>query len=136
MDCLSNDSLKLIMNNGELSNEHIDAFLKLIPIFFPDYVIVKTCQIQTSDYCEISADKKHIQLIFNPSKTIDGVGNWICCYYDAKDLYVFDSLNSNILSDYQKKVLQILHPYIFSESSRHILFPKMEKLVNKFDDGL
>lgn len=126
----------MITNRCALGNQHVDSFLRLIPEFCSNYNFFQTSVIQSSMYHEIPAQVKHIQLLHRVPAIPDHAGQWICTFYDSKDLIIFDSSNSKELHSDHERVLRVLHPYIFTNRGSCIQFPKVQGQSNATDSGV
>ena len=123
----------MINNTCQLDNNHIYTFLKLAVECSLGYSFFLSTQILHSLHHEIPASQKHIQLL-NMHSGPDV--HWICTYYDSKNLFIFDSLNSKEIHPEYLHVLQILHPYLFATNNACILFPNVQAQENVSDSGV
>jgi len=73
-----------------------------------DYRPVETWRVQCFHTIQpILPDKKHIQILHSMSGLLDGH----CCYYDRKNIFIYDSLTNNVAQTSRailKKIISIV----------------------------
>ena len=111
------DDLNLIKNNKELEETHL--------LFF-NYILKKNTNyrpqalsIYEKPECIVPAspDKDYIQLLYSDY-------HFVCCYYNMKDLIIYDSLNRGYLSKNHQIYLSHLFPFL---DLRFAKFPKVQQ---------
>lgn len=123
---------KRIIAQGEWLNDlHMDHFNSLLESY-SDYRPVETWRVQLMDTIQpILKNKKHIQILHT---NLCG-GHWICSYYDTKNIFIYDSLNSKRLHEREKQFLTKLFPtYDFITYS--VQFPTVQQQPNAIDCGV
>jgi len=79
----------------------------------------------------IPKNKRHIQIL--PTQLLGY--HWVCSYYDTKNIFIYDSLNTKILNECQKQFLEKLFP-IYDFIKYPIQFPIVQKQSNSSDCGV
>ena len=128
---LSSEQKSIIAQGEWLNDLHMDHFNHLLEKYSA-YRPVGTWRVQTIDRVQpIPTNKKHIQIL-----PVTRLGlHWTCCYYDTKDIYIYDSFNSKMLSDCQKQFLDKLFPtYDFIKCP--VKFPFVQEQPNTHDCGV
>jgi len=98
-----------------------------------DYRPVETWRIQCPDTIQCVPEHiKHIQILHSSSGLHDG--HWVCSYYDRKNIFVYDSLNTKKLHKHHEEFLKRLFPYNFEKYS--IKFPIVQHQPNSNDCGV
>lgn len=135
-DCsLTSEEAEIIINNDLLLNSHMDKFNNLLQrytsfsmqnvalFYFPESII------------PVSPNEKHVQILYRS-------GHWICSYYDAANLWLYDSLNQ---LNYKKLPWEILvylrklYPWYFNdrgEPIKEIFCPRVQHQGPTVDCGL
>ena len=97
-----------ILNNDYLSGDHMNKFndmLILSTTFEPQNVFF----IGALEFVQpLPRDKKHFQLLSGNLTDVEAITHWICTYYDGNSVFIFDSLNRQILDNEQKQYLNRL----------------------------
>lgn len=126
IDGLFVDDLNLIKQNKELEETHI--------LFF-NYILKKNTHYRPQAVslfedpeCIIPAspDEDYIQILYSDF-------HFVCCYYNMKNIFIYDSLNRGYLSENQRIYLEHLFPFI---DLRFVKFPKVQKQKNGIDCGI
>jgi len=125
---------KNIIIRGEwLTDVHMDHFNHLLKNC-SDYRPVETWRIQCLDTIQpVPKDKKHIQILHSSSSLYDG--HWVCSYYNTKNIFIYDSLNTKKLHKHHEEFLKRLFPtYDFEKYS--VKFPTVQHQSNGNDCGV
>ena len=119
-------NLPIISSNIPLERVHIDAFNFLLTKK-TRYKFQKTSLWKNPEFI-IAADKNldYIQIISLPEL-------YICCYYDTKNIFAYDSLNSGKLTKEMKIYLQKLFP---DQNLSSVKFPAMKQQSNFIDSAV
>jgi len=81
-------------------------------------------------------NKKHIQHINIIPTQLLGY-HWVCSYYDTKHIFIYDSLNTKILSECKKQFLEKLFPTTMTFFIKYpVQFPIVQKQPNSNDCGV
>ena len=134
MDDLPEHYYNCILNDEVIEDNHMDYFIRMLMQLYPNTIMYQTWEIQSNRITELPSDKKSIQILFNKPLSSDGIGHWICTYYDTQNLYIYDSLNLKKLLEDHSRILKILHPYCFNQNT--IQFPKVQQQTNSIDCGV
>lgn len=126
---------KNIISRGEwLTDVHMEHFGSLLERCSDYYKHIETWRIQCLDTIEpVATDKKHIQILHSSSGLCDG--HWVCCYYDTRNIFIYDSLNQKKLHKHHEQFLRRLFPtYRFDK--KPVKFPVVQNQPNGSDCGV
>jgi len=128
---LSSEQKSIIVQGRWLNDLHMDHFNYLLERY-SDFRPVGTWRVQAIHRVQpVSINKKHIQIL--PEREL-GI-HWTCCYYDTNNIFVYDSLNTKMLSMCQKQFLEKLFPtYDFIKYP--VQFPVVQEQQNGSDCGV
>jgi len=123
----------IIIQGDWLIDIHMDHFDHLLQNC-SDYRPVETWRVQCLDRIQpIPVDKKHIQILHSSSGPSDG--HWVCSYYNRKNIFIYDSLNSKKLHKHHEQFLKRLFPtYDFKKYP--VKFPTVQHQPNGSDCGV
>ncbi|KAL7291618.1 hypothetical protein TKK_0014656 [Trichogramma kaykai] len=128
--------LDLITNNDFIEDIHIDFFHGLLSNCSPNFAMNDMWSHQFLEISEIPQNKRHIEILFKKPLFENGIGHWVCSYYDCDTISIYDSLNEKECCTDYKSVLQILHPYCFTSNPPKVKFPEVQQQPNGVDCGV
>ena len=109
-----------------------------------NYRPVETWRVQLLDTIPpIPTNEKHIQFLYsslsrdnaNDNWLLYGRGNWVCSYYDRKNIFIYDFLNNKRLEKDHEQFLKKLFPaYDFIQNP--VQFPTVQQQPNGSDCGV
>lgn len=118
--------------------DHFEQLLKSCSNYRP----VETWRIEILDTIpSMSGKKKRIQILFNISDPLNLHlhdlrkplnGHWVCCYYDTKNIFIYDLLNNKKLHEHHKQFLRRLFPF-YSFDKQPVKFPTVQQQLNISD---
>ena len=136
---LTDKDKKLILNGSMLNDNHVDKFHSLLNEKYeiPSTSLIKK-SIQFSKFEELKVhdrNKPHLQLLHSCSDLCINCRNahWVCCYYDTKSLFIYDSKNEKILHPSNISFLKKFFDPFFFELP--INFQPVQRQTNA-DDGI
>ena len=138
--CLSDIDKASILIGLNLNNNHVDKFHYLLSDQYEiqSMSLIKK-SIQFSKYVGLKVhprNKPHLQLLHSCSDLCTNCINthWVCCYYDTKAIFIYDSENKTVLHPSNISFLkQFFHPY-FSELPVH--FQPVQRRFNVNDSAV
>ncbi|XP_075218004.1 uncharacterized protein LOC142322800 isoform X2 [Lycorma delicatula] len=123
---LDSEYYQMINNNGQLEQLHVATFNSILE----KRTRYKFQGIRSWENPEsitaVRKDLDYIQIIYLP-------GHYVCCYYDAQNIYIYDSLNVGRLTVEMSIFLEKLFPY---QNLTLVKFPAVQKLPNFIDCGV
>ena len=140
---LSEEDKMRISNGSRLKDTHVDLFHELLRSYSnykynPRSTLVLPHIMkypQSTRLKSVPPNTPHLQLLHSCEdlcKECVG-GHWICCYYDGKAIFIYDSLNSNKLNIRYETFLRKLFPH-FDEIPKY--FQKVQYQNNLDDCGV
>jgi Ulp1 family protease len=126
---LSADQKNIIVRGDWLNDTHMDHFNQLLKNC-SDYRPEDTWKLYFPNNIEsVPENKKHIQILFSSNN------HWVCCYFDRKKLFIYDSLNMKKLHSDHEKFLRGLFP-TYPFDVRPVKFPIVQHQPNGNDCGV
>lgn len=137
---LSDLDKKMILDGSRLKDSHIDKFqdmLQKCSKFRPQTPLYIQKIMSNPNYVipTVHPSERHIQIVHSCNGFCPECvgGHWICCYYDTKAIFIYDSMNLKSLNMQQLKFLQKLFPFF---NNVPIYFPKVQYQANVSDCGV
>ena len=121
---LEQEDLDDIRNNKELTEMHINIFRCLMNKFSNfSFQSDRMWMDDLSRIIPVPKNTEYIQILFLP-------GHFVCCYYNTKNVYIYDSINRGKLTKELEICLKHLFPYI---DLKTVKFPIVQNQNNGVD---
>lgn len=116
--------------NSMLYSDHIDEFNMILQLC-TNFNMQTPLLVQTpSQIRAVSLNDNYLQILFSGSVTF---GHWICIYYSAYVIHVYDSMNQCSLHDDHKLFIDKLFP---DSTNIQIVYERVQSQINIYDCGI